>query len=345
MNILVLTSMAPFVWGGAEELGCHLVANLKRAGHTAELMRIPFTWDPYDRLIDEVFINKSIQLWNVDRVIALRFPAYLVPHHAKTIWLVHQYRQAYDLFDAGQSNIPTTAEGDAVKAYIKAVDEDCFTGVRRMFTISSVVSSRLKRYHGLDSEVVEPPINDPDLFIGGNSDNYILATGRVNAGKRQHLLVEAMQHLPRTARLVVAGPPDTPGDAEVLRRSVERLGLEDRVRLDLRFLPRAELASLVNNARAVAYLPYDEDSVGYVTMEAFQAGKPVITVKDSGGLLRIVRHEETGLVVDAEREALAQAMASLIDDQKRSERLGRAGRDLWLSLDINWPATVRRLLS
>ena len=43
-----------------------------------------------------------------DRVIALKFPAYLVPHRQKVLWILHQYRQAYDLWDAGKSNIPDT---------------------------------------------------------------------------------------------------------------------------------------------------------------------------------------------------------------------------------------------
>ena len=34
----------------------------------------------------------------VDRLIGLKFPAYLIPHPRKVIWLLHQHRQAYDLW-------------------------------------------------------------------------------------------------------------------------------------------------------------------------------------------------------------------------------------------------------
>ena len=82
--------------------------------------------------------------------------------------------------------------------------------------------------------------------------------------------------------------------------------------LDLRFLPRQDLATLVNGASAVAYLPFDEDSLGYCTMEAFQAAKPVLTVTDSGGVLDIVRDRDTGLRHGAgSPEPLASAMAEL----------------------------------
>ncbi len=97
MKIAVLNNMAPFIWGGAEELTAHLVANLRSKGCLAEAFRIPFSWNPPERLVDEIVMCSNIQLRNVDRVIALKFPAYLVPHPNKVLWLLHQYRQAYDL--------------------------------------------------------------------------------------------------------------------------------------------------------------------------------------------------------------------------------------------------------
>ena len=104
-------------------------------------------------------------------------------------------------------------------------------------------------------------------------------------------------------------------------------GVEDRLTLDLRFLPRSDLARLVNRASAVAYLPFDEDLFGYCTMEAFQAGKPVLTTTDSGGVLDIVRDGETGLVATPDPEALGAALATLADHPERAGRLGRAGRE------------------
>src|SRR4051812_1918696 len=122
MKVLVLNNMAPFIWGGAEELGRHLVHNLRLAGVEAEAIRIPFSWEPSERLIEEVVTCESLRLTNVDRVIALKFPAYLIPHPVKTLWLLHQYRQAYDLWDVGHSNIPATSRGEQVRDFIRAAD-------------------------------------------------------------------------------------------------------------------------------------------------------------------------------------------------------------------------------
>ncbi len=106
-----------------------------------------------------------------------------------------------------------------------------------------------------------------------------------------------MRHVAGPTRLVIAGPPAHAGVADQLRELVRQHSLEDRVTLDLDFLPREKLADYVNHALACAYLPIDEDAPGYVTMEAFHAGKAVITTTDAGGVLDLVRDGETGWVV------------------------------------------------
>jgi glycosyltransferase involved in cell wall biosynthesis len=344
MKVLVLSTKVPFVHGGAEELFDHLVRNLRLAGVEAEGMRLPFSWEPAEQLIDEMLIARRLRVTNVDRVIALKFPAYMVPWHDKVLWLLHQYRQAYDLLDAGQSNIPGDARGAQVLSAIRTGDALAFSEARRIYTNAPTTSQRLRHYNGFESEVLRPPLNDPELFPGGDAEGYVLATGRVNAGKRQELLVRALRYAPN-AHLVVAGPPDTPADAEHLRRLAAAEGVEDRVTLDLRFLPRAELARMVNGALAVAYLPFDEDSLGYCTMESFRAAKPVITTTDSGGVLDIVRDGETGLVATPDAEALGAAMAALCGNPAHAATLGLAGRAAMDAEQLDWPTTIRKLLA
>ncbi len=70
-------------------------------------------------------------------MIALKFPAYYVNHHAKTIWLLHQFRQAYDLLDNGQSFLTREADGDILTA-IREADNACFDGARKVFANSPV---------------------------------------------------------------------------------------------------------------------------------------------------------------------------------------------------------------
>lgn len=345
MKVIVLNNMVPFTWGGAEELAYHLVKNLRAIGVDAENLRIPFSWNPAELLIEQILMCQSFRIANTDRVISLKFPAYYAQHDNKVFWLLHQYRQAYDLWDAGQSNIPNTPRGKEIRRLIHEADNQVFRTAKHIYTNSMTTAERLKHYNGFSSDVLMPPLNDPEIFTGGTDDGYLLAPGRINATKRQFMLIDAMKYLPLSTRLVIAGPPDSSGDAQNLRRRVEAAGLQDRVTLDLRFLSREELADYVNRARAIAYLPFEEDSVGYVTMEAFQARKPVITTIDSGGLLQIVRDRETGAVVAPNPEALAEGMARFLSSSNQAAALGKAGHRLWLSLGIDWSSTLRKLLA
>lgn len=343
MKVLVVNNAAPFLRGGAEELADNLVTQLNGAhGVESELLRLPFAWDPAERLIDEILIHRALRLYNADRVIALKFPAYLVPHAHKTLWLLHQFRQAYDLGDAGQGLGDADREGE-IKRAIRAADDACFSDCRAIYCNAPTTRDRLARYNGVTAEVLHPPLNDAALFAGGEPGGYVFAGGRVAPGKRQHLLVEAMARVKTPGRLVIAGPPESADYADRLRALVEAHDLEARVELAFGFHPRAEIARWVNGASACAYLPFDEDSLGYVTMEAFAAGKPVLTTTDSGGLLEMVS-AETGVVVEPEVEAVASALDALLADPPRTAALGRAAKADWEARGLGWPATVARLL-
>lgn len=345
MKVLVVNNMAPFVSGGAEAMATHLKTNLEIAGHEAEILRLPFQWEPATRIPSQMLMARSLMLQNVDHVIALKFPAYLIPHPSKTLWLVHQYRQAYDLFDAGQTNLPEGPAGADIRRVIKNADDECFRGARRIFSISDVTQKRLAKYNGFPSTVLRAPINDPEIFIGGQPQGYVFAGGRVNAAKRQHLLIEAMATASKSVRLVVAGPPDSPADAARLHETAERLGVLDRVQLDLRFLDRAEYAAYINGAAAVASLPFDEESFSYVAMEAATAEKALISTTDSGGVLGLAQHGRTGWVASPDAKSLAEALSMVFANPKRTRDFGAAAKACWVSYNVTWPATVEALLS
>jgi len=344
VKVLIVNNMAPFAWGGAEELAVNLQKNLVIAGHHSEILRIPFQWEPATRISSQMLMVRALELWNVDKVIALKFPAFYIRHPNKTLWLLHQYRQAYDLYDAGQTNLPPGQVGDDIRTLITNADNEAFAESERIFTNSEVTRRRLKKYNGFDATVLLPPINDPGLFTGGQSGDYIFAGGRVNGMKRQHLLLDALRQASPNVKLIIAGPPDAPADGDQLRETVARLGLGDRVKLDLRFLPRETYANYLNNAAAVAYLPFDEDSLGYVAMEAATADKALITTSDSGGILGLVKQRETGWVAEPTTSSLADAMSAVFADAAVTRGYGSGARDLWNSFGITWPKTVETLL-
>lgn len=331
--------------GGAENLANYLVSHISQLGHQVRLLRIPFCYEPAARISGEMLACRMMEIEEADLVIGLKFPAYLVPHPNKVLWLVHQYRQAYDMWDSGHTNIPDTLQGHALRSSIFEADRECFENVNDIFAISPVTQDRLKRYNGVDSKLLRTPLNGPEDFEPGDYGDYIFCGGRINAIKRQHLLIEAMRYTRSDTKLVIAGPADSPADAERLHRLVERFNLQSRVTLEIGFLPRQRIVELTTNSLAAAYLPIDEESLGYVSMEANQAARAVLTVDDSGGILDLVSDDHTGWVRRPEPKEIADAIDRAFANKNRTIDMGRHARQEWIKKEITWERTVERLVA
>ena len=87
----------------------------------------------------------------------------------------------------------------------------------------------------------------------------------------------------------------------------------------------------------MVYAPYDED-YGYVTLQAFLAGKPVITTTDAGGVLEWVEDGVTGLVTDGDARGDRRGGRPPGGDPDLAARLGAAGRARAAALD--WKTVV-----
>ncbi|MBW0255532.1 glycosyltransferase family 4 protein [Cellulomonas sp. PS-H5] len=344
MRVLVATNGVPFIRGGAELLADALVRELNARGHQAEQLRIPLRWEDPAEVADVMLYARTVDLRDVDRVIALKFPAYLIPHPAVTVWLLHQFRQVYDLWGTPWGPDVADPRWQGLRHAIEHADTTALRRARRVFTNDTVTRDRLSRFNGVDATVLHPPLPDEGQIVGGPAGDYVLCLGRVATGKRPLLAVEAMARTRSDVRLVVAGQPESEETADALRAAVERHGLEDRVELRLRFLETAEKRELLAGALGVAYFPIDEDSFGYVTAEAMTASKPVVTVTDSGGILNLVRDGETGLVVDPAPEQVAGAFDRLAEDRPRSEGMGRAALGAVAELNLSWEHVIKELL-
>jgi glycosyltransferase involved in cell wall biosynthesis len=85
--------------------------------------------------------------------------------------------------------------------------------------------------------------------------------------------------------------------------------------------------------------------MGYVTMEAFSAAKPVITANDSGGVLELVRNGQTGFVAQSDPQSLAGYLDQLAEDNPMAIKLGGAAKSLLESKSLSWHDTISRLLN
>jgi glycosyltransferase involved in cell wall biosynthesis len=347
MKITIANVQAPFVRGGAEFLADSLALKLREAGHVVEILRVPFKWYPMDALRRQMVACRLLKAsaGSPDLVIALKFPAYLMPFKNKKVWLLHQFRQVYELWGTPLQDFPDSPEGRRGRAMIVASDNRCLAEAKARYTNSRIVAGRLKRYNGIEADgVLYPPLLRPELFHPGEFGDYFFYPSRLNRIKRQHVAVEAIRHVRSPFRLVLAGVADEEAYGAELRDLVRRHGLEDRVHF-LGWVSEEDKARWMAGAAGALYLPIDEDSYGYVTLEAFHSHKPLLTFTDSGGTNELVVDGDNGLVLEPTPEALAEGMERVWADRRRAGEMGRAGAATVRRHGIEWPHVLERLVA
>lgn len=340
-RICLCAVQAPFVTGGAEILVGELRDQLQARGFAVDVVNVPFKWYPVRDLIQQALLWRWIELTEsngmpIDMVIPTKFPSYLVRHPLKVTWLFHQHREVYDLYGTPYCSFTDDPEEQEIRQTIIRMDNKALRESRGLFTISRNVSNRLERYNGIPSRALYPPPRYAGRYRSGDFSDYVLFAGRLDPLKRCDLLLEAFRYVTPEARLVLAG---TGPQRENLERQADRLGIADRVQF-AGFVPEEQLLDLYAHAFAILYAPVDED-YGYVTVEAFLSGKPVITCTDSGGTLEFVEHGVSGFVVEPHPEALAQAVDHLYANRSMAREMGEAGRPR--VRDIGWDGVIDSL--
>ncbi len=347
MRILIATVKIPFIRGGAEILAEGLLAALKAAGHQTELVEIPFKWYPPEKILDHMLACRLLDLTEstgtkVDLLIGLKFPAYLIPHPRKVLWVLHQHRQAYDLWNHPiAKDMILAPNGAEVRDAITQADTKLLPESRGIYTISKNVSSRMAKFCGVESKPLYHPPPSAEQFAPLPAEDYFFFPSRLTPIKRQSIVVEALAHTRNPVRLCLAGPPDVPSYLDDLKSMAAKLGVLNRIEFTGGIGEEDKLSRYARSL-GVVFTPVDED-YGYVTLEAMLSAKPVITCTDSGGPNEFL-DASTGFVVDPEPAKLAAAMDELWENRSQAQAMGRQALERYHAMNIGWPHVVKTLL-
>ncbi len=184
---------------------------------------------------------------------------------------------------------------------------------------------------------------DPDVYAATDATDvldrhgvdpakpYAVFVGRITRQKGLAHLLRAAGELP--GQLVLcAGAPDTPEIGAEARALVDELQSRRPGVVWIRdMLPKADVAQLLSHA-TVFVCPSVYEPLGIVNLEAMACGTAVVA-SAVGGIPEVVVDGDTGLLVpyDAADErgfeaGLTAAVAALLDDPARAQRMGAAGR-------------------
>jgi phosphatidylinositol alpha-1,6-mannosyltransferase len=201
---------------------------------------------------------------------------------------------------------------------------------------------------GADHEFFRPGLETREVCerYGLDGGRWLLSVARLTRHKGIDTALRALAALaPRypDLRYAVVG---TGEEQPALEDEARALGVADRVRF-LTGVPDRDLPALYNCAEiylGVSRLMEQRvEGFGISLAEASACGIPVVAGR-SGGIPAAVRDGETGLLVDAESaEAVARAVARLLDDPALRTRLGAAGRRA-VESHFNWDRVTRELV-
>ena len=213
-------------------------------------------------------------------------------------------RFAYDLrgFFLARYPAPVRPLASAFFDHVKRHYEEALARMDTVVANSENVRGRLKRFCGVEAQVVHPPI-DTERFRWIEAGDYYLSLARLAPYKRVDLVVQAFLAMPDRKLVVASGGPEE-GRLRMLAAGATNIAFTG-------WTDDARLRDLVGRCRAAIYVPEDED-FGMSPVEAMAAGKPVIGVAE-GGLLETVIDGETGLLVPPAPgvEALVEAVNRL----------------------------------
>jgi glycosyltransferase involved in cell wall biosynthesis len=341
-RIVVAETQVPFVRGGAELHVDALVEQLRRRGHDVEKVAIPFRPQPKSELLAQAAAWRLLDLSSsngrpIDLLIATRFPSYFARHPRKVAWVIHQHRAAYELCGTEYSDFGHSEEDVGLRQRLIELDARMLGECRRVFTNARNTANRLQKFNGVIAAPLYHPPPLADRLRPGTYGDYVIVVGRLEAVKRADLAVRAFAHVPPPTRLIVIGEGS---EREKIERAARDTGAADRI--EFAGSPKNDdLIRLYAGARAVIYVPYDED-YGYVTLEAFLSQKPVVTATDSGGTLEFVADGVNGFVCAPEPGAIGAAVTRLASDTALAARLGAAGRAR--AATITWDGVVEALV-
>lgn len=235
------------------------------------------------------------------------------------------------------------------KPWIRKILRQCLLRSDRLACNSSHTRSEIEKTCGRTATVIPygatiaiPSETAPRPQPARSETATILFTGRHIQRKGVPYLIKAISLLleSRPVKLLLTGDGDRRREWEELTRS---LGLSKAVDF-LGFVSNQRLSELYRECD-VYVLPAifddrgDTEGLGVVLIEALCHAKPVVA-SAVGGIVDVIKHEETGLLVpEKDERALAAAILRLLDDPDLAHRLGAAGRKHAQEY-FAWDATV-----
>lgn len=182
-------------------------------------------------------------------------------------------------------------------------------------------------YNGTDFTEFAPsdPAGVMDEFKIPRERRLIGLVGRVCKEKGHLEMVQAMKMVRKEhpeAHMMFVGRVEEPF-AEEFDDAIKSAGIEDRVTLTG---IRHDVPRLLDSL-TMSTMPSHIETFGIAALEAMARSKAVVATR-VGGLPEVVRHGQTGILVDVRPDEIAEAVSYLLSNDEVREQMGANGRKI-----------------
>lgn len=202
------------------------------------------------------------------------------------------------------------------------------------------------------NSIVAPPAVDEKFFsftpnrdmlskLGLHDKRVVLAVGRIDDGKRIHLIIKATGRLKKLfpeIAIIVAGPDF--GAGKSLKALAHQLAVDDCVYFTGK-LEQDDLIALYRQAEVFVH-PSGFELFGMVVAEAFASSLPVVA-SNAGSIPELVEHGKTGLLFkEGSEEELFQAIKLVLEDKSLARKLAEQAYEKAFR-EYRWEKTVDKV--
>lgn len=347
MRVAIATARVPFSRSASDTLAAALQGALQASGHEAEIVAFPFTPSSATVIPDQMLACRLMQAAEssgvaIDRLIGLAFPATLIPHPAKRLWLDGLYSPAYDGWDAGTGGLRDAPGGAHARHAIHAADAAALAESDIVYTVSGGASAQLRAYAGVVATPLYHPPPNADRLAHAEPDDYVLLPDANLTDAWHGPVLDALACTRAPVRACFLGAFATAADEAAIMQRARLFELQGRLRWHG---PASEAGRVDLFSHCLAVVVVDPRvGYGYGTLEAMLSSKPVVADARVPGTTEFVADGQTGFVCEPGPAALAVALDRLWADRARAVSLGRAGRDHYADLRPGWDRVIECLL-
>jgi len=291
-----------------------------------------------------------------DISITLQPDSHCIRHRNHIIYFQHHIKQYYDLFWQSfkqKKGIRKRIVYLLLTLIYRLADSIYLTPNlkrSRIIVNSQTVGTRLKKYNRISNfSIIHPGCNMVEAISQAQSTTlseshkknerfFILAFSRLNViQKGIDVIIKTAQFMP-DYDFVIAGPYDTTIE------TIDGPTLPSNVQLIVKEFSEQEKAELFSNCD-VFLAPYIQEDFGITPLEANAYGKPVVYCDDSGEIVEIQKHKDTGFMCRRIPQEIAKGIEYCIKNREymKTACIDNASKYTWNKFECFFRTYINNL--